>query len=174
MDESQQVRRTPDLHTDAAFEQAVVSALAAAQVDVSTAQFQFLTQAGPDTSAAVAVASIQKWQDDSALASFRCKQAGQCVPFFVIVRWAGERQRDNALEAAVIKVPVAVHQHKEVLVRAGQTATLVIQNKRLRISTPIICLESGSRGQTIRVSSIDRKRISTAEVVDEGVLRGSL
>jgi flagella basal body P-ring formation protein FlgA len=56
----------------------------------------------------------------------------------------------------------------------GDPATLVFDNSRLRISLPVICLQSGSRGQTIRVESRDHKRFFKAKIVESGLLKATL
>jgi hypothetical protein len=39
---------------------------------------------------------------------------------------------------------------------------------------PVICLQGGVRGQTIRVASTDRKQVFDAEIVATGMLKGNL
>lgn len=62
----------------------------------------------------------------------------------------------------------------ETQVLAGSRATLLIEAKRLHIKVPVVCLEKGVAGQTIRVSSLDRKQTYRAEVVDSTQLKGTL
>jgi hypothetical protein len=57
---------------------------------------------------------------------------------------------------------------------AGSRATLLIEGERLHIRVPVICLESGDRGSSIRVAGLDRKQTYLAEVVDGTVLKGTL
>jgi hypothetical protein len=101
------------------------------------------------------------------------------LPFIVVVHWGDPREREAALgpsrhspkEALVSKSADPV---RPLLVRAGQPATMLLENAKMRIATPMICLQNGSQGQKIRVSSLDHKRIVLAEVVDLGMLKGSL
>jgi flagella basal body P-ring formation protein FlgA len=44
----------------------------------------------------------------------------------------------------------------------------------VHIRIAVVCLENGAPGQTIRVSSKDRRQTYTAKVIDEAVLRASL
>jgi hypothetical protein len=60
-----------------------------------------------------------------------------------------------------------------VLAKPGRWATLVITGKNLRITTTVVPLESGSKGQCIRVRDPNSARILNAEVVGEGLLRAS-
>jgi flagella basal body P-ring formation protein FlgA len=44
----------------------------------------------------------------------------------------------------------------------------------MRITLRVICLENGARGERVRVSSTDHKRIYQAEVIDPGLLKSAL
>jgi flagella basal body P-ring formation protein FlgA len=57
---------------------------------------------------------------------------------------------------------------------AGSRATLWIEAERLHIKVLVVCLEKGVPGQTIRVSSLDRKQTYRAEVIDSTQLKGKL
>jgi flagella basal body P-ring formation protein FlgA len=48
-----------------------------------------------------------------------------------------------------------------------------MQGQNMRITTTVVPLEPGSKGQTIRVRDVVTARVMTAEVVDEGLLRTS-
>ena len=61
-----------------------------------------------------------------------------------------------------------------ILMRDGDHATLVFENAAIRISLPVICLQSGSRGQKVRVVSADHKRYFTGEILESGLLRAAL
>jgi len=60
------------------------------------------------------------------------------------------------------------------VIRTGQRATIVLQGENLRATTSVICLQNGQRGESIRVSSLDRKRIMVGEIVGPGLLHGTL
>lgn len=57
-----------------------------------------------------------------------------------------------------------------VLIQMGHPARLVAEGGGIRISTRVVPLERGVRGQRIRVRSLDRGRLLRAEVVDRGLL----
>jgi hypothetical protein len=59
------------------------------------------------------------------------------------------------------------------LARPGRPATLVMFGHNSRITTTVIPLESGSKGQVIRVRDPANARLLTAEVVAEGLLQTS-
>jgi hypothetical protein len=62
----------------------------------------------------------------------------------------------------------------ESIVKIGSHATLVIDAQRLHIKLPVICLEQGAPGQTIRVTALDRKQTYKAEVIGSTLLKGTL
>jgi len=154
----------------------VMSALNTAQIPAQTAQLQFLAPLSLNNPAAqFKVTGIEKWQQSSAMLRMRCINSADCVPFFVMLRWPGAQERDAALSAPVlVKARAQTHQAGNVLVRAGDQATLILENKQFRIITPVTCLENGVQGQKIRVRSADRKKIRVAEVKEAGLLKGSL
>ncbi len=59
------------------------------------------------------------------------------------------------------------------LAKAGRPATLIILGHNLRITTTVIPLQPGSKGQCIRVRDTSSARVMTAEVVAEGLLQTS-
>jgi hypothetical protein len=61
-----------------------------------------------------------------------------------------------------------------ILARAGSRAILMVDDRGMRISVPVRCLERGSFGQRIRVRQIYPSRLLQAEVVGVGLLKTSL
>ena len=57
-----------------------------------------------------------------------------------------------------------------VLVAAGKPAKLVVETATLRLTVEVTPLESGVKGQLIRVRNLDTQRVLEAEVVGEGLL----
>lgn len=51
---------------------------------------------------------------------------------------------------------------------------LLMDGNHIHIKLSVISLENGSAGQTIRVSSQDRRQVYTAQIVDGTLLRASL
>ncbi len=60
-----------------------------------------------------------------------------------------------------------------VLAKPGRPATLVMLGQNVRITTTVVPLQPGSKGQCILVRDLATARVMTAEVVDEGLLRTS-
>jgi hypothetical protein len=60
-----------------------------------------------------------------------------------------------------------------VLAKRGRPATLVMLGQNIRITTTVVPLEPGSKGQRILVRDPATARVMTVEVVAEGLLRTS-
>ena len=94
----------------------------------------------------------------SVTARMRCERTSVCLPFLVLLRRDANRN-DDAFpggQARAIK--------KDLLVRTGKKATMVLEAGSMRITLPVISLQNGIRGEMVRVISGDRKRIFTARV----------
>ena len=69
--------------------------------------------------------------------------------------------------------PSPVKVRPPALAKPGRPATLIILGPNIRITTTVIPLQPGSKGQSIRVRDLASARVMTAEVVDEGLLQAS-
>jgi len=61
-----------------------------------------------------------------------------------------------------------------VLVVAGKLAKLVVETATLRLAVVVTPLQSGVKGQLIRVRNLDTQRVLEAEVVGEGLVQAKL
>lgn len=156
----------------------VAEALVGAGVQVSPGQVRFLSPVSSnDRDPSLRVINVNRWAGDSYKAELRCRDHAACLPFYVLL--TGSEKTDTRgqvvnSESAIRGRSVGLSPAETALVRDGDNATLVFENSSLRISLPVICLQSGNRGQTIRVESRDHKRFFKAEIVEAGLLRASL
>lgn len=58
-----------------------------------------------------------------------------------------------------------------VVVKRGDRVTVVAENNGFRVSILAVAMESGSRGDTIKVKNLDSRKIIQAEVVDDSTAR---
>lgn len=160
-------------------ERRVAAALAARAISVQPEQVEFLAavksnQAEPE----LEVAHLQAAGRGALLARIRCREAGACLPFLVVVHFSNsqeapamlERQHASEIQPRRTNTPT----RPAWIVKSGQTATFVLEGKEMRATTPVICLQNGRQGESIRVSSLDRKRIMVGEIVGPGLLHGTL
>jgi hypothetical protein len=104
---------------------------------------------------------LQRWEF-----VLQCRRAGECVPFLV---WLAA---DNG--GALFSTATARLQSEDAAVKRGQTAMLTWDQGGIRVVVPVMCLEPGAIGQSIRVRIENAGRTLRAEVVAAGELRVSL
>jgi len=123
------------------------------------------------------VESVQRWDDQKMMVRLSCAQAGQCIPFFVGLRVNRDAQ-DQAMAASNAAVSLVRASQPAMVrtpaVRAGMPATLFLEGDHVHIRLSVICLQNGTPGQTIRATDKSRRMVYTAEVADNGILKGRL
>jgi hypothetical protein len=149
----------------------IAGAITAAGVAVSAQQITLLSDVVARTAyPALKVRAVERNGDGALKVRLECLKPAECLPFFVsIERHGGQSESalprkgngDMGREAA-----------SRLEVHAGSEANLVLEGPHIEIQIPVICLESGSKGQRIRVAGKDRRLSYTAEVVDGNQLRG--
>lgn len=151
--------------------QRVADAMASAGMEVNPDQIEFLSGASwTDETAKIRVVSVGHGSAGQAKVKLRCQNNQECLPFYVLVD--GIRRADRNSPTARLE-PVILPTIPPKVIRAGDHATLILETGDARMSFPVICLQSGVRGQRIRAASPDRKQLYDAEVVASGMLRGN-
>lgn len=156
----------------------VAEALVASGVPVTTEHVRLLSAVSArDRDPSLRVIKVMKWSDNSFKAELRCRDQGACLPFYVLL--TGNHEADTLNPAAhggSERQGLAdfLAPGKPALLRDGDPATLIFENSALRITLPVICLQSGNRGETIRVTSKDRKRFFKAQIIAPGLLKAAL
>jgi len=117
---------------------------------------------------ALKVTSIAPAGSDRAMARVECADSTQCLPFFVALQLGAGAFGSAALPGGQPPKSSAT------LVRTGERATLLLEGAHVQITLPVICLENGALGQTIQLSSPDRRQFYSAQVAGDRLLRGRL
>jgi len=159
--------------------QRVAEALAAAGLQVSAGQVKFLSPvSATGNDSGLQVMNVATWTGGTRKAELRCHDRRACLPFYVLLtspRTADMHDRTSTSGTGSPQPGAASPTpSQQILMRDGDRATLVFEESALRITLPVICLQSGNRGQKIRVVSADHKRFFTAEIVESGLLRATL
>jgi len=124
---------------------------------------------------ALKVESMEFWGDRQLKVRLGCVNPGECLPFFVAVRGS----KAQPVLAAVADRPPAANlpvksDSTSFTLMAGSRATLLLEGDHVHIQVPVVCLQNGAVGQTIRVASPDHKQTYVAQVMGNNVLRGRL
>jgi hypothetical protein len=156
----------------------IAAAINAAGMQIGVDQVMLLTDVVATTaSPRLKVESIVPWDDRRMRVRMECAPSEQCLPFYVAVRIGQDNSSRPAMAASdtsSAETSGARIDPKSYVVRAGAPATLMLDGAHVHIRIAVVCLENGAPGQTIRVSSKDRRQTYTAKVIDEAVLRASL
>ncbi|MBB6145021.1 hypothetical protein HNQ77_002977 [Silvibacterium bohemicum] len=163
----------------------VAATMTNAGMQVSAKQVELLTDVVATTATpTLKIRSMEPWGDHRMMVRLDCARSEECVPFFVAVRFnpIGQAQpvsSDSAhLLPAAATVPMTAPARSIATaapaVRAGSIVTLLLDGPRVHIKLPVVSLENGTIGQTIRVATKDHRLTYVAEVVDGTLLRGSL
>jgi hypothetical protein len=156
----------------------VAAAISGMGLSVSPEQVTLLSDVvAKSNSPSLNVQSIEPWGDRRMKVRLDCTTHDQCLPFYVSIRL--EQKSGLAHTALLSDQPSAViprpnQEPKLSVLRAGSRATLLLDGGHVHIRLSVVCLENGDPGQRIRVESKDPHQTFIAEVVDGGVLRGSL
>lgn len=124
---------------------------------------------------ALKVESMEIWGDHQLKVRLGCVQPGECLPFFVAVRGSqAQAVLPEVADRSSAANPRAKSDSTSFALLSGYRATLLIEGGHVHIQLPVICLQNGAIGQTIRVTSPDHKQTYIAEVAGKNLLRGRL
>ena len=155
--------------------QNVANALSAAGLPVSATQIEFLSAVPTrHLNPILEVTTISRTSVEDALIKLRCRPGPDCIPFYVLARGVSTEAWKNPAPSGRPAPPVVTARYRRPIVHGGDHASLVLDGTRFRITLPVMILENGARGQTIRVTSLDRKRTYRAEAIEPHLVRGSL
>lgn len=165
---------------DAITPEQIAAAITVAGISISANQVTLLTEVVARTSGPVLrVQSMEPLGDHRIKVRLDCTNIAECVPFYVTIHENDEGpaqpfpitspQGQTPPRIASVKTEA-----RTLVLRAGSPATLLLEGDHMHIQVPVICLENGTIGQTIRVASKDRRQTYTAQVFDGGTLRGRL
>lgn len=158
----------------------IVAALNDMGLQIAPAQVTLLSNPVAGTPGPrLSVRSIERWNDARMMVRMECEDPQECVPFFVGVRSNAANNAAPAVKVTNRPVPVVAtatgsRPYAPPVLRAGTTATLLLDGNHIHIRLAVICLDGGSPGQTIHVTDPDRREVYTAQIIDGSTLEGKL
>jgi len=155
----------------------IAATLSRVGIEVQAAQVSLLTNVMASTpSPRLKVSSVAKLDRQQILARLECENTRECLPFYVSVR-AGQGSEIEAVRTSTDSPsPEAIPgpADSSTVLRKGSPARLLLEGGNVHISIPVICLEAGAPGQTIRVSDKEHHMVYSAQVVSAFLLKGAL
>jgi hypothetical protein len=153
----------------------IAEALSKAGVDVTPDRVSLLADVLSTTpSPALKVRSVEKNANQQIIARMECEDSQECLPFFVGVKAVPGEPLTQPATANPRSIATSYPAFSSFVLRTGSTATLQLDGEHIHITIPVICLENGAVGQSIRVTDKSRKLVYRAEVVDGGLVKGRL
>ncbi len=170
----------PALHSIDAVQ--VAGAIGKIGIQIAPSQITLLTNVETSTpSPVLQVRSVERFDAGRFIVRLECESQDNCLPFMASVHVnedMAKRLSSATSRLSLLKEPfiasAAQPTPSPVVIRGGARATLLLDGAHIHIRIPVICLQSGSTGQTIRATTTDHRQVYTAQVVDVGVLRGRL
>ncbi len=152
----------------------IASALLMNGINVTHDQVERLSEITASGSGAprLQVVSVQPQDANTANVRLKCSSTSVCLPFYVLLHWQDPEEATSSLPKWQKRDPSREERlaPDEMLVRSGKTATLVLASSNTRITMPVLCLQNGARGQSVRVMNKDSKRVYLAKVVAAGLV----
>jgi hypothetical protein len=150
----------------------ILNALHSSGIPVVAEQMEQLSQiTAAEDKPLLKVVSIEVMDGESDKVLLRCEHVNACLPFYVLVHWGhlGEgsatrsgRPDDGSGQSG--------SNAENLLVRSGKIVKLVLDGNYIHMTLPVLCLQSGGRGQRVRVISKETKKRYVARVTGPGVV----
>lgn len=131
--------------------QQIAHAVTLAGFSVSAQQIELLSGTGsPRKNASMKVVGMTDAAPGTIKVKLRCRDSHECLPFYVLVHGVDRVKVGSAKEGAM---PPSKASSRPNVVRGGDRAILILETPDSRLSFPVICLQGGTRGQKVRVTS---------------------
>lgn len=141
------------------------------------------------------IASVTAQAGHQAMLRMVCRTRSECLPFYASAAWPteapmpdllakdGERSisassgpalKSQSYPALSIESSSAGAAPEPLVIRVGNSATLILEGERIHIRLPVIFAQSGHVGDKVRVTTPDRKQVYVAEVLSSELLKGDI
>ncbi len=156
---------------------AVAEVLSAAGVTVAANDLDVpaaVTSSSP--APALRLTGAQPVDNDHLRLRFICDVPGQCLPFFVVLQSRGIGAAERLASQFTLKVSAGqpIKEQGGTVLHAGTPAMLLIETHHMRITIPVVSIDTGAPGTEVRVASLDHKQIYRGVVGDNSIVRGNL
>lgn len=152
--------------------QRILGALHSSGIPIAAEQMEQLSEmTAAEPNPLLKVLSVDMMDGKSDKVLLRCEHPNTCLPFYVLVHWghSGERSGPRPGQSDDNSVPSG-SRSQNLLVRSGKIVKLVLDGNYIHMTLPVLCLQSGGRGQRVRVISKETKKRYVARVTGAGVV----
>jgi hypothetical protein len=150
----------------------ILGALHSSGIPIAAEQMEQLSEmTAAEPNPLLRVLSVDMMDGESDKVLLRCEHPNTCLPFYVLVHWghSGERFGSRPGQADENWAPSG-SRSQNFLVRSGKIVKLVLDGNYIHMTLPVLCLQSGGRGQRVRVISRETKKRYVARVTGPGVV----
>ncbi len=156
---------------------AVIRALQRAGVPVDMVHLQMPQNLTANSNQpSLQIAGAELLSDGGLRLRISCERVAECQPFFVDT--AGKGHETDLVTLASLRPtlpgPETRNAPNRAVLRAGAQVQMLLEDERMRISIPVVTIDTGTVGAEVRVSSLDHKQTFRAFVVSAAVVRGVL
>ncbi len=150
----------------------ILGALHSSGIPVAAEQIEQLSEmTAAEQNPLLKVLSVDMMDGESDKVLLRCEHANACLPFYVLVHWGHSGQRFGSRPGQSDEnSALSGSRSQNLLVRSGKIVKLVLDGNYIHMTLPVLCLQSGGRGQRVRVISKETKKRYVAQVTGPGVV----
>jgi hypothetical protein len=149
----------------------ILGALHSSGIPVAAEQMEQLSEmTAAEQNPLLKVLSIDMMDGESDKVLLRCEHPNACLPFYVLVHWGHSGDGSGRPGQSVENLEQSGSRSQNLLVRSGKIIKLVLDGNYIHMTLPVLCLQSGGRGQRVRVISKETKKRYVARVTGPGVV----
>ncbi len=156
---------------------AIAAAVSDAGLNISPEQVRLPLQlTAGSQNPALRVSGAELLADNRLHVRLSCNEPGSCLPFFVVLSFHDKTAALTAFSAlnSSFSSELPIRHASGPALHAGDRTVLLMEDEHMRISLPVVSIDSGRIGSEIRVSSLDRKKTYQGTVLSAQVVKGRL
>jgi hypothetical protein len=149
----------------------ILGALHSSGIPIAAEQMEQLTEmTAAEPNPLLKVLSVDMMDGESDKVLLRCEHPNACLPFYVLVHRGHSGERFGTRPGLSDENSSPRSRSQNLLVRSGKIVKLVLDGNYIHMTLPVLCLQSGGRGQRVRVISKETKKRYVAQVTGPGVV----
>ena len=156
----------------------VVQALQVAGVEATESQIKLPLHVETSSASAILLITGAEVLPEARLrVRLACSNPHDCLPFFVMLQCSDENAANLAesfLSRSSFLPGLPIRAVDLPALRPGDHAMLLLEDKQMQITFPVLFIDAGKVGSTVRVSSLDHKNTYLATIINAQVVRGTL